>query len=171
MGRFTDCDILLTYCLYAEGIRWDKAKDIVHLSEKEIFAGGTREQNIVPADGSLELLKTLKSRDIHIAIATNDNVKDTTRDMKSIGAMEYIDIIVGADSVKSSKPDPEMVYKICKQMDIPPGRSVLVGDMLIDALMGKAAGVMLTIGVCSLLPKEVLEEYTDVVISSLNEIL
>ncbi len=170
MGTFTECDTLISYCLYSSSVRWDRARDIVHLTEKEIFAGGIREHNVVAADGSIALLKRLRERGIRIAVATNDNVADTTRDMEAIGAISYIDLIIGADSVDKTKPDPEMVYKICNRLGIEPGKSILVGDMLVDILMGKNAGVMLTVGVCGLLPREILEEYADVVIPSLNEI-
>ncbi len=170
MGTFTECDTLISYCLYSSGIRWDRARDIVHSTEQEVFAGGIREHNVVPADGSLGLLKRLKQRGIRVAVATNDNVTDTTRDMESIGVLSYIDLIVGADRVDKTKPDPEMVYKVLDELGIDAGKTILVGDMLVDTLMGKNAGVMLTVGVCGLLPRDVLEEYADVVITSLNEI-
>jgi phosphoglycolate phosphatase len=37
MGTFTECDALLTYSLYREGIRWDSAQDIVKSLGDEIF--------------------------------------------------------------------------------------------------------------------------------------
>lgn len=170
MGTFAECDALLVDSLYCEGIRWDKAKDIVRQAGIEVFTGDVRRQSVKSADGSIELLKELKENGLLIAIATNDTAKDAASDMQTIGAFEYIDLIIGADSVNRAKPDPDMIYKICDQLGISPDRSAMIGDTIIDALMGKNAGVGLTIGVCGVVPGDVLTEYTDVVVSSLAEI-
>ncbi|MCD6569406.1 MAG: HAD family hydrolase [Deltaproteobacteria bacterium] len=170
MGTFAECDTLLVYSLYCEGLRWDKAKDIVREAGMEVFTGEVRRQSVKPAQGSIEILKKLKAKGLSVAIATNDTAKDATSDMQIIGAFEYIDLIIGADSVDRSKPNPDMIYKICEHFGTTPKRSIMIGDTIMDALMGKNAGVGLTIGVCGLLPRDVLEEYTDVVVSSLAEI-
>ena len=114
MGTFNECDALLTYCLYREGIRWDEAQDIVRKLGDEIFRSDVRDRCIRPAKGAKQLLARLKDKGIHIAVATNDKAKDALSDMVSIGVAPYIDIVIGADSVENSKPAPDMVMKICE---------------------------------------------------------
>ena len=170
MGTFSECNALLTYCLYMEGQRWDRAQHIVDAVGKEVFSSVKREQNVRAAPGAIRLLKTLKSRGILTAVATNDKRSDALIDMDFIGAAPYIDLVVGADSVENAKPAPDMVNLICCEFGKSSKESVLVGDTIMDALLGKNSGVMLTIGVTGIVSKEVLEEHVDVVISSLEDI-
>lgn len=170
MGTFSECNALIAYCLYREGQRWDKAQNIVDLVGKQVFGPSTRKQSVKAAPGALELLKSLKSRGIDTAVATNDKESDALVDMDFIGATPYIDLVVGADSVANAKPAPDMVNKICSSLGKISGKSILVGDTIMDALLGKNAGVMLTIGVSGIVSPDVLAEHVDVVISSLEDI-
>jgi phosphoglycolate phosphatase len=171
MGTFTECDALLTYCLYREGIRWDKAQGIVRSLGDEIFRSDIRRKNTRAAKGAIEMLTRLKSKGIRIAVATNDKASDARSDMDSIGAGAYIDFVVGADSVNTSKPAPDMVRKICDYFRIEPRHAVLIGDTVMDAMLGRNSGVQLSIGITGIVPKKVLEEHMDVVVDSLDEIM
>ncbi|MGC9323912.1 MAG: HAD family hydrolase [Desulfomonilia bacterium] len=170
MGTFTECDALLTYCLYREGIRWDRAQEIVHEAGQKVFRSDLRSQNVRPAPGAMKLLKILKQRGIPSAVATNDKMADAQTDIDVIGASEYIDLVIGADSVVHSKPAPDMVKTICEHFNTAPEKTILIGDTIMDALLGRNAGVMLTIGVIGIVTEEILREHMDLVISSLEEI-
>lgn len=170
MGTFTECDALLTYCLYREGIRWDTAQGIVHALGDEVFRSETRDRCVVPAQGALPLLKRLSERGIGIAVATNDKAKDALNDLFSIGAATYIDLVVGADSVENAKPAPDMVRKICEHFQVSPRSAVLIGDTVMDAMLGRNAEVLLTVGVPGIVARETLQEHMDVVVGSLDEI-
>lgn len=170
MGTFAECNALLTYSLYREGIRWDAAQEIVHEAGARAFGPQTRKKHVKPVRGALALLETLKSRGISIAVATNDKFSDALIDMEHIGASPYLDIVVGADSVEHSKPSPDMIMKICSSLGKEPGRSVLIGDTAMDAMLGKNAGVMLTVGLRGIVPESELARYMDVVVSGLEEI-
>jgi phosphoglycolate phosphatase len=170
MGTFTECDALLAYSLYQEGIRWDSAQAIVRSLGDEIFRSDIRKTKIHAAKGAINLLARLKKKGISIAVATNDKEEDARSDMESIGADTYIDLVVGADSVNSSKPAPDMVYKICNHFRTDPADTVLIGDTVMDAMLGKNSSVRLTIGITGIVPREVLAEHMDVVVDSLDEI-
>ncbi len=170
MGTFTECNALLTYSLYREGLRWDSAQAIVEKVGGQAFNSEARKKHLKPARGGVELLKTLKSRGIGIAVATNDKYADALVDMEYIGTLPFIDLVVGADSVEHSKPAPDMVEKICSILGKSAHRSVLIGDTVMDAMLGKNSGVMLTVGVCGIVPEKELGEHMNLVISSLEEI-
>jgi len=170
MGTFSECNALIAYCLYREGLRWDKAQNIVDTVGKQVFGPSTRKQSVQAAPGALQLLKSLKSRGINTAVATNDKESDALIDMDFIGATPYIDLVVGADSVANAKPAPDMVNKICSSLGRASRKSILIGDTIMDALLGKNAGVMLTIGISGIVSSDELAKYVDVVISSLEEI-
>jgi phosphoglycolate phosphatase len=171
MGTFSECNALLTYCLYREGRRWDEAQHIVDIVGKEVFSSEKREQSVRAAPGAIKLLKMLKSRGITTAVATNDKQSDALIDMEFIGASAYIDLVVGADSVENAKPAPDMVNMICSRFGKSSKKSILIGDTIMDALLGKNSGVMLTIGISGIVPREVLAAHVDVVISSLEDIM
>lgn len=170
MGTFLECTALLTYCLYREGIRWDRAHGIVEEAGGKVFGPESRKRHIQAAPGALKLLETLKSRGIPVAVATNDKKEDALLDMELIGALPYIELVVGADCVENSKPAPDMVKRICSLLGKDPGRAVLIGDTVMDALLGRNSGVMLTIGVSGIVPAEELARDMNVVVSSLEDI-
>jgi phosphoglycolate phosphatase len=170
MGTFLECNALLTYCLYREGLRWDRAQKIVEATGRKAFGPESRRKHIQAAPGALELLETLKSRGIPAAVATNDRKDDAILDMELIGALPYIELVIGADSVENSKPAPDMVERICSLLGKDPARAVLIGDTVMDAMLGKNAGVMLTVGVKGIVAPEELARHMDVVVSSLEEI-
>ncbi len=170
MGTFSECDALLTYCIYREGIGWNKAQDIVRMAGERIFRSDERSRSIRPVRGALPLLVRLKDKGIPTAIATNDKASDAGSDMISIGAAHYIDLVVGADSVENSKPAPDMVRRICEHFGVEASSAVLIGDTVMDALLGKNSGVGLTVGLPGIVPKEVLREHMDVVVDSLDDI-
>ena len=171
MGTFTECDALLTYCLYREGVRWDNAQSIVKSLGEEIFRSDIRKKSIRPAKGAIELLVRLKNKGIPTAVATNDKEEDARTDVNIIGAGDYIDLVVGADSVSQSKPAPDMVNKICNHFKIDPSNTVLIGDTVMDAILGRNSGVGLTIGITGIVSREILQEHMDVVLDSLDEII
>jgi phosphoglycolate phosphatase len=170
MGTFIECDALLIYCLYREGVRWNEAQEIVRRLGDEIFRSDVRKRCVKPVQGARELLARLKDRGMHIAVATNDKADDAASDMRSMDAAPFIDIVVGADSVENAKPSPDMVMKICDHFRVTPSRAVLIGDTVMDAALGRNAGVMLTIGVPGIVSKEELREHMDVVVDSLHDI-
>ena len=171
MGTFAECDALLTYSLYCEGLRWDEAQKLMHRLGDEVFRSEVRDRCVRPAVGVMNLLKRLKEKGVRTAIATNDNAKEALSDMFSIGAAQYIDAVVGADTVENSKPAPDMVKKICEHFNVDPSSALLVGDTVMDALLGRNSGVRLTIGIPGIVSRQVLEEHMDVVVDSLEEIV
>ncbi|HNY65643.1 MAG TPA: HAD family hydrolase [Deltaproteobacteria bacterium] len=171
MGTFTECNALLTYSLYREGLRWDKAQVIVEDVGRKAFGEEARRKHITPARGAIDLLKELKGRGIPTAVATNDKHRDAMIDMELIGAAPYLDLVVGADSVENAKPSPDMVELICRSLGVPSGQAVLIGDTAMDAMLGRNAGVKLTVGVSGIVHVSELSQHMDIVVSSLEEIV
>jgi len=170
MGTADEVNTVLTDCLYHEGLRWDKAQSVIQAAEQEVLKGPIRARNLCPAPGGIELLGRLRSRGIRTALATNDNQADARGDMQAIGALELLDLVVGADSVNNTKPAPDMILLICEHFGLSPRQAAMVGDTLMDAQMGRNARVMLNVGLSGTLSSAELAGYTDVVIESLDQI-
>jgi phosphoglycolate phosphatase-like HAD superfamily hydrolase len=82
------------------------------------------------------------------------------------------DIILCAGEVNPAKPHPETIFTICKKLSVHPHEAVMVGDSVTDMMMGKKAGVALTIGILEggVTPKEELEKVADLVVNSIREV-
>jgi len=126
---------------------------------------------IRPLNGMTELINGLNKGGCKIAIATTDKTERAKIAMKFLGIADKIDIIVGADIVRRSKPDPEMINLIIKKAGIPKERTIMVGDAITDVQMGINAGVAASIGVGSgLTPKEELLKTSECFVEDISRI-
>jgi len=129
-------------------------------------------RELKPVIGMKETLKGLKEDGFLLALATCDVRNQTEEILRILGITHLFDLILSAEEVSHPKPHPHMVLTICKQLNIPPAETILVGDTEGDMTMGKKAGIALTVGVLEggITPRAALEEVADVVIDSLSEI-
>ncbi|MBM4306778.1 MAG: HAD family hydrolase, partial [Deltaproteobacteria bacterium] len=74
--------------------------------------------------------------------------------------------------VSPPKPNPETILTICKKLSVPPHETVMVGDSVTDMMMGKRAGVALSVGILEggVTPREELEKVADLVVHSIQDI-
>ncbi len=87
-----------------------------------------------------ETLSWLREHGMRMAVASSRNslsLHDLLRDLDIAG---YFDYVVGADMVVCPKPDPEPVLQILKRIGVDALRTLVVGDMDVDILMGGRAG-------------------------------
>jgi len=100
-------------------------------------------QNPYLYDGVKETLHELVKRGVRISVATNAPTPFALRILKSLGVSELFDVIIGADEVKISKPNPEMLNKILNYCDFDASRDSawMVGDNSKDMLSAKNAGI------------------------------
>lgn len=69
-------------------------------------------QNPYLYDGIYEMLQTLKKEDIKLSVATNAPTIFAKTMLSHLNVAELFDVIIGADKVKVSKPNPQMIYNI-----------------------------------------------------------
>jgi phosphoglycolate phosphatase len=81
-------------------------------------------------DGVLELLTTLKSNGVKLSVATNAPTKFANIMLKHLKVDSMFDNIIGADLVKHSKPDKEMIVKILNSYNFNAevDKAFMVGD-------------------------------------------
>lgn len=93
-------------------------------------------------DGMREILSELRRVGSHVAIATGKSTRGAHR---SIARLEldpaWFDRVLGNDAVPRPKPHPDMVLRICAELDVPRERAIVVGDTTFDVEMSVAAGV------------------------------
>ena len=129
------------------------------------------DQIIKPLPGVYDLFHTLTSYGCLITLATTDIRSRAELAMRHLKLFDSIDEIIGADGVNKPKPDPEIIYSICKKFGVKPHESVMIGDAETDILTGLNAGCKCSIGVESGLTRwEKLRALTPYVVSDVGEI-
>ncbi|MBA1437959.1 MAG: HAD family hydrolase [Epsilonproteobacteria bacterium] len=69
-------------------------------------------QNVYLYDGVYELLEVLKSQGVKMSVATNAPSQFAQMMLASLHVTDMFDLVVGADKVQHSKPDPQMINMI-----------------------------------------------------------
>src|SRR4051812_20195835 len=87
--------------------------------------------------GVINLLLSLKARDIKIAIGSSS--KNTPFILKQIGLTSNFDTIVDGNSIKNSKPDPEVFLLAAKMLGVPPVECAVIEDAQAGIDAAKAA--------------------------------
>jgi phosphoglycolate phosphatase len=94
-------------------------------------------------DGVKEMLDELKAGGVKLSVATNAPTQFAVRMLGSLHVDSMFDMIIGADKVSSSKPNPEMLHKILDfyAYDAKKDKAWMVGDNSKDMLSAKNAGI------------------------------
>lgn len=75
-----------------------------------------------------ELLVYLKANGYKTAVATATNLERTGKYLRSVGVYEYFDELVGGNSVKHSKPAPDIYLEAAKRLKTPPKECLALED-------------------------------------------
>jgi HAD superfamily hydrolase (TIGR01509 family) len=162
-----------TMVLYQQGAPWDESKQLVIQAFDEADADTDRRTLFKPVEGVQAFLLRLKDEGFSIAIATSDERRDTEAVLSVLGLEGLFDRVLCAGEYHPPKPHPEALLTICRELSIPPGEAVFIGDTVTDMVMGKRAEMALTIGIAEggVTPREELEKVADVVVDSFRDLL
>lgn len=86
-------------------------------------------------------LEQLKAKGIALTIASSRNSLSLHNLIEELGLDDLIGYVVGGDDVTDPKPGPGPVLKTLAELGFSPARTLVVGDMTFDILMGQRAGV------------------------------
>jgi phosphoglycolate phosphatase len=164
--------VIGTMALYQYGYPWDESKQWVTQAFDQADAASNRREMLKPVEGIQPLLSRLKRKGFFLALATSDERRDTEAMLSSLDMEGLFDIVLCAGDVNPPKPHPQTILTICRQLSISPQEAIFIGDTVTDMLMGKNAGVALTVGILEggVTPREELEKVADIVIDSIREL-
>jgi pyrophosphatase PpaX len=94
-----------------------------------------------PYDEVAATLTTLRDRGHALAVVTSKAEPLAKRGLAHVGLDGFFDVIIGLESCKRHKPDPEPVHIALERLGISPDAAAFVGDSPHDMVAGKAAGV------------------------------
>jgi phosphoglycolate phosphatase len=164
--------VIGTMILYQQGYPWDESKQWVIQAFDQADAASNRREMLSPVKGIQPLLFSLKRRGFLLALATSDERRDTEGMLSSLDMEKLFDVVLCAGEVNPPKPDPQAIVTICRQLSVSPQEAISIGDTVTDMLMGRRAGLALTVGVIEggVTPREELEKVADVVVESVREL-
>jgi len=120
--------------------------DIYHEQDRELFEEHYAYQctkNPYLYEGIKDMLEKLVDSNIKISVATNAPTMFAVSMLKYLGIHDLFGMIIGADKVQISKPNPEMLKKILNfyNFDKSKDEAWMVGDNSKDMLSAKNAGI------------------------------
>lgn len=160
---------MITYALPAECR--DEATIQSCLAEYLVEYGRGWDVATRPYDGISELLDTLVSRGIRLAVLSNKPEVFTQQCVGKLLSRWTFDIVVGEKEGVPRKPDPEGALLIAAHLGIDPGEILFVGDSAVDMQTAKAAGMFAAGALWGFRSREELEQNgTDVLVNHPMEI-
>lgn len=122
-----------------EKFNGDKFKEVYDEYYKFYREKHPRMADLYP--GIVDILKMIKSKNIHTSIFTGKGKKTTTITLEILGIEKFFDLIITGDDVKNHKPNPEGIYKFLNHFNLPKEKVLMVGDSVADIIAAKEAGV------------------------------
>jgi phosphoglycolate phosphatase len=127
--------------------------------------------NAHPVADLKALFGRLKARGLALGVATTDSTETARANIETFGVSGLVDFVAGADAGHGVKPAPGMLLAFCAAAGLSPHETAMVGDSLVDLMMGRNAGAGLVVGVTSgVTPRARLEPLADLVLDSVAEI-
>lgn len=93
---------------------------------------------VAPTPGALDALDAF---DAPLAIVTTKAVDPARVVLRALGVEDRFRAIVGVDTVRRPKPDPEGARVALARLGVSATRALFVGDTIMDVLAGKGAGM------------------------------
>ncbi|WP_379133326.1 HAD family hydrolase [Paenibacillus sp. sgz500958] len=91
--------------------------------------------------GIMEVMGTLKTRNILQGIVTSKTDKELADDFVPFGLMDYLTHAVCANHTEKHKPNPEPLLKFLEVTGTDPASSIYIGDTIYDYECARDAGV------------------------------
>ena len=121
--------------------------------------------------GVIETLQYLQQKNIYISLLTTKGQDQAEKIIKHFNLDKYFNFIMGRRDGIGHKPSAEPLLVICKEIDVKPEETLIVGDTELDILCGKSANASTCAVTYGYRTKENLEENKpDYIISELYEL-
>lgn len=91
--------------------------------------------------GVARTLDELEARGVRMAVCTNKPERFVAPLLEHIGIADRFAVVVGAGTLPERKPHPRPLLHLATQLQVEPGRCLMVGDSETDFLAAQAAGM------------------------------
>ncbi|MDP2631722.1 MAG: HAD family phosphatase [Candidatus Uhrbacteria bacterium] len=94
-----------------------------------------------PMPGLIELLDTIKNKELRMAIATGSERRIVDINLSTYKLdFGYFELIISGDGIKNGKPDPEIYNKTVQLLALKPIECLVIEDSLNGVIAAKATG-------------------------------
>ncbi len=90
---------------------------------------------------AIPLMAAVRKAGMRLGIVTTKYRRRITEVLDKYGIPDAVDVIVGGDMVKETKPSPEGLLLASETLGIPVGDIIYVGDNVVDAEAARSAGM------------------------------
>jgi len=115
----------------------------------------------VPMDNMDFVLDELRRKGYKIGLITNGSSLTQARKIEVIGIRSKLDDIIISNDVMMNKPDPEIFYLACRNLDMQPEEVIFVGDNLRNDVYGSINAGMTAVWLNSVESYDEIEEDVD----------
>ena len=137
---------------------------------KKIYFDFIDSSKIYPA--VIETLQSLNAKNIKISLLTTKAQDQTDKIIDHFELRKYFALVMGRRDDIAHKPSAEPLQIICKELNVFPSATIMVGDTELDIRCGKPAGTQTCAVNYGYRTKELLlKEEPDFLINSIEEII
>lgn len=120
------------------------AEELMHLQDV-YFDREVEKSELVSMEGLVDFLDALKAGNMKIALASSSDQAWISQVIDTLQIRSYFDVIISAEQITHSKPDPESFLTAASRLGVTPSQCVVIEDSQNGIMAGKQAG-MLVIG-------------------------
>lgn len=120
--------------------------------------------------GADALVRGLGARGHPIAVITAKIEAGAERTLRHVGLRDLVDVVVAADTVEKSKPDPMPVRHALSRLDRRPEEALMIGDSPHDLAAGRGAGTATAGVLWGAASREALAPHADFLLERLDEV-
>ena len=156
----------------APGLDEDGIDTLIARYRAEALARASQSMQEALFPGALEALNTLHAREeIVMAVATGKALSSTQRVLE-LHQIKGLFTSIHTPDTNQAKPSPDMIMDAMGIVDVPPDRTVMIGDTTHDMEMSVAAGVKaLGVDWGYHQPQELREAGADIIVSDFEKML
>jgi len=111
------------------------------LTDFYMRSSGETLKNLKLMKNAKKTVKDLKDKGIRLAIVSNTQERIAEDILENMGIGEYFEIIIGGDSVKKGKPEPDGILAAIKRLGVKKDEAVMIGDTIFDKKAAENADV------------------------------
>ncbi len=137
---------------------------------KSFFRKTEEEQGLEKMKGAEECLKRLSAKGYVLALASSTRRTSVERQLTRAGLIKYFKTLTCGDSVKHSKPDPEIYTNACASIALLPRYCVAVEDSPNGVISAYKAGLSVIMVPDQIQPAEEIKKMCTAVLKSLDEL-
>lgn len=142
--------------------------------EKERIYRDIYKNFMVPVNGLIPFLISLKERGIKTAVATSAPTSNLDFTLDNLKIRHLFDVVVDASGITNGKPDPEIYLKAASLINISPADCVVFEDSISGIKSGQNAGMRVVALATTHTPEELpktsltIKDFTEVSIDRIN---